>query len=424
MLLDVSLVTRTLISLVDKHIAASPEAAKVNPLTVSAEPFDKLTGNHTVGLYLYHVIEDPHFKNLPAITSDVPPIRYTPMGLNLHYQLNAHSDIQGAPGIEKEQLLMGLAMKALRDYPIIDDSTRIGGAQVFPAELQGTDNRFRISLLPVLPNEAMNYWNAGNQPLRLAAYYEVSVVLLEPDEARMRAGRVLLYGVYTFVRGAPRLDSSLSFTTFTIPGAASARTVEVRPAEVAIGEKLQLIGSELAGDETTLLIKSPRFANPIEVGTDWGVMATANTIFAVIQPKADGNIILPGIYSAIAKVTTRRLMPDKKMRDFNKTSNETPFIITPRVDSLSAPTGAGVVTVSGTVFKDPDLSPDAIRVFLGPNSLVPGNVASLNPGEFGVKDESTLKFRFPVTGLTPGEQIPFRLIISGAENAPVWVNVP
>ena len=275
MLLDLSLVTQTLVSLIDKHIKASPAGVGIVGL-VSAEPRDKLTGDSTIGLYLYHITEDADLKNAPSVSADTPPIRYTPMGLSLYYQLSAHSDTPGDPGIQREHLLTGLAMKALRDYPVIDDSTEIGGLKVFPVDLQGTDNRFRITLQPIPPSESVSYWTAGTLPLRLAAYYQISVVLLEPEKPMLRAGRVLKYGIFTFTRGAPRLDGSRATISFTIPGETSARKLEAQPAEVPVrnlvtntGGEMIFFGSDLAGDATTLLIKNKLFAEPVEVGSDW-----------------------------------------------------------------------------------------------------------------------------------------------------------
>lgn len=424
MLLDISLVSQALVSLIDKHVKASPEAGKVSPLVVTSEPSDRLAGDHAIGIYMYHISEDPHYKNLPSPSDEEPPVRYTPMGLNLYYQLTAHSGLTGETATQKEQIMMGLAMKALHDYPVIDDSTQIGATKVFPAALQGTDNRFRITLQPVLATEAVNYWTSGQRPLRLAAYYQVSVVLLEPEKTTSRTGRVLAYGVYSFVRGSPRLDGSKSVVAFQIPGEASARQVEVQPAEAPIGGKLSFFGSDLSGDETTLLLKNTRFAAPVEVGIEWGVSATENQIFAVVQPKAGLTNILPGIYSAIAKVTTRRLMPDKKLRAFSQTSNESPFVVTPRIDGISAPSPAGIVTVTGAVFQDADLPADRVEIFLGAKAVPLKGGAPLNPGEFEVVNATTLRFRFPVAGLNSGEVVPLRLIINGAESAPNWVTVP
>lgn len=424
MLLDVALVTQTLTSLIQKHVTASPEAGKVTPLSVSPLPPDKLTGDHAIGLYLYHIVEDPQYKNLPPLSDEEPPVRYTPMGLNLHYLLTAHSDSLGATGVENEQTMMGLAMKALHDYPVIDDTTDIGG-KVFPVALQGTDNRFRVVLQPLQHSEAMTYWTAGNQPLRLAAYYQVSVVLLEPEPTRSRRGRVLTYGVFAFTRGGPRLDGSKSTVTFTVPGEATPRTVEVQPAQASITDHITFFGSGLVGDQTTLLLKHRRFPQPIEVGATWGVVARDSEIFAVVQPMADTFTIVPGMYSAIVKVTERRLMPDRTFRVFVKTSNETPFVVAPRITSILPPDGLLRVAVQGGVFQDATgISADAVELFVGPQRVPLKAAATLNPGEFEVVDASTVRFRYPVPGVLSGAVVPLRLIVNGAESAPHWVTVP
>jgi hypothetical protein len=428
MLLDIALVTHTLLNLIKQHVMASLEAPKVSPLIVSALPPDKLSGDHAIGLYLYYIAEDAHYKNLPPPSGELPPIRYTPMGLNLYYQLTAHSnmpdtDFTGA-STENEQTMIGLAMKALRDYPVIDDTTEVGGAKVFPTALQETENRFRLVLHPLQHHEAMTYWTTGSQPLRLAVYYQVSVVLLEPEQPRSRFGRVLTYNVFSFVRGAPHLDGSRSTVTFTMPDETTPRQVEVQPAEAPISGKVTFFGSDLAGDQTTLLLKNRRFANPIEVGTDWGVVAREGEIFATVQPHVGLMTTVPGMYSAIAKVTERRLMPDKTLRDFTKTSNETPFVITPRITAILPPDASRTVVVQGGIFQDATgIAPEAVEVFVGPQRVPPRAGATLNPGEFEVVDANTLRFRYPIAGLSPGAEVPFRLIINGAESAPHWVTV-
>lgn len=433
MLLNLSLVTEALVSLIDKYIRASPEGGAIAGLKVSSEPRDKLTGDSTVGFYLYHITEDAYFKNLPATTADTPPLRYTPMGLNLYYQLSTHSDTQFDPGIQKEHLLIGLAMKALRDYPIIDDATEIGAPpiKVFPPNLRDADNRLRISLIPVPANEALTYSTAGDQPLRLSTYYQVSVALLEPDKPTLRAGRVLKYGVFTFTRGAPRLDGSRATITFTLPGEASPTKVEARPAEVSVrnlvtntGGDIIFFGSDLAGDNTTLLLKNKLFPEPIEIGFDWGVTATGDEIFAVVYPTAGLTRILPGMYSAVARVTTHRTDPNNNVRTFVKTSNETPFVVTPRVDAISAPNAAGIVTVTGAVFQDPALSIEAVEVFVGANKLPLKAGAALNAGEFEVVTATSLRFRYPIARISSNQTLPLRLIVNGAESAPNWVVTP
>ncbi len=75
-------------------------------------------------------------------------MQFRPMGLNLYYQLNAHSDTTGEPGALRTQLLFGLALKAIHDFSSIDSSTKVfdpavlADTLVFPSDLQGTDKCF------------------------------------------------------------------------------------------------------------------------------------------------------------------------------------------------------------------------------------------------------------------------------------------
>jgi hypothetical protein len=132
------------------------------------------------------------------------------------------------------------------------------------------------------------------------------------------------------------------------------------------------------------------------------------------------------MYSAVARVTSRQIGPDKQVRTFIKSSNETPFIVTPRIDSITRV--ADIVTVRGAVFQDsavPTVIPaEAVEVFVGANKLPLKGAGLLQPGEFEVVDVATLRFRYPISGINSGETVPFRLIINGAEGAPNWVVAP
>src|SRR5262245_49320494 len=228
---DLSLVTTTLLRLlkarVDQMWAGFFPPSPPNPpppsIRYSGVSSNTLSGDQALGVFLYHTNEDPHFKNAPHVFQDQPPVRFTPMGLQLHYQLISHAADLGDPDSAaiRSQRLFGLALKALHDFPSLDRNTQIGGTLIFPPELQGTENVMRITLKNIPANEATSFWNPGDQAVRLAAYYEVSAALLTPDRPQMRAGRVLRYGIQVFVNGAPRLDTSRSTVRFRIPGEAA-----------------------------------------------------------------------------------------------------------------------------------------------------------------------------------------------------------
>ena len=66
-----------------------------------------------------------------------------------------------------------------------------------------------------------------------------------------------------------------------------------------------------------------------------------------------------------------------------------------------------------------------IVLYIGSERLDPRvPPAALLPGQFEVLNATTVRFRFPVPKLVSGTQVPLRLMIRGAENAPLWVPVP
>jgi hypothetical protein len=424
-LLDLSLVTTSLTNLLTQALNHSPFGPSLTKLLVSPLPPDKLTGDQTLGLYLYSIEENTQYKNVESVVPDpLFPERYIPMGLNLYYQLTAHSDLQHDAAAIQEQLLMGLAMKTLHDYPRIDDSTVIAGNKIFPIDLQGTDNLFRLTLQPVPFTEAMQYWNAGNLPLRLATYYMVTPVLLQPEKPDSLRGRVLRYGVFSFVRGAPHLDASQSAVEFQVPGETVARTIRVQPAEAPVGGQLTFIGTELSGDATTLLLNHRSFPAPIEVGPDWGVLATSSQITATVQSNAQLSTIVPGVYSARARVSATRAMRDGSTRAFSNVSNEVPFLVTPAIAAISAPAPDGSITVTGGVFQNAAIPADAVQVLTGGTMLALKGAGPLSAGQFEVADPATVRFQFPATGFVSGATAPLRIIVNGAESAPAWVQAP
>lgn len=433
-ILDLSLVTTTLLRLLKARV--DPLWAEFFPpvpppptITYTGAASDKLK-DHSLAMFLYSANEDSHFKNQPPIFQDKPPVRFTPMGLQLQYQLVSHVDDSGDPdaAILRSQRLFGLALKTFHDFPSIDKTTQFGGSTIFPVSLQGTDNVIRVTLRNIAPNEVTNFWTAGNQFVRLAAYYEVSATLLEPDRPQTKGQRVLRYGVQIFVNGAPRLDTSQSTVTFRIPGESTDRTAEVQPAEAAAGENLSFDGTDLNGDSTSLLIRKVGWDDAQEVGTDWGVVAGPVSITAQVQGAAGSKDVVPGVYSASARVTRFRTMPDGSTRAFPQESNQVPFTVAPAITTpahnVVAVAAANIVTIIGGTFQHADIAPEGVRVFVGAEPVPLEPVGPLSAGHFEVTSATQLRIMFPLAGVIPGTTLPLRVIVNGAENAPRWVLVP
>ncbi|HEY0476964.1 MAG TPA: Pvc16 family protein [Kofleriaceae bacterium] len=419
MLLDLGAVTRTLMNVVRLAVNASPAWPGVPGLLVTPHPPDKLAGDATLGLYLYHLGEDPHFKNQPPPPGN-PELRYTPMALQLFYVLTAFAHLDETDGgisTLREQLLLGLGAKALRDHPIIDDATEVAGTPVLDAAITGDGNRIRIALQPLPPNEAVSYFTAGASPLRLSAYYQAQVIFFEPDRPIARTGRVLRYGIQTFVGGSPHLEATDSALAFTLPGETLPRSVAARPAQVAEGGELGLIGSGLAGGVARLWIQGGSWPAAVAVDPSWNLMVNSEGGFATVRGTADTTDVPPGFYTAFVEVTTSFAIPGGGTRSVARRSNGAPFIVIPAVTSTTIPDPSGIFDALGTGYTPAA----AVDVYLGELRLTPAAIpASPQPGEFVVQSATRLTLRLPAS-ITPGAPLAVRVITAGAESAPFWM---
>jgi hypothetical protein len=431
-LLDLALVTQALVDLLKAHIGNSPgwPFATYGAPLVTAEPPDQV-GPGTLGVYLYHVCEEAHLKNQPPVGRDVPPVRFTPMGLSLHYQISALGTGAGEQITKQEQTYIGCALKALHDFPVIDDNTVVTRRPPQPplellaaVGLDGAGNKLRIVMQPIPYSESSTFWNAASLVPRLALYYQVSVILLEPDRPSSVSGRVFQYGIQSFVGGAPRLDGSQNTLDIAVPGLAP-QSLVARPAEVPVGGAVSFTGYNLSGDATRLLVQHFRWTDRVEVDAGWGVVASDDRVYAAVQPQADGRTVIPGLYSARVKVVRRRVLPDGSTRDFGVVSNATPFSIAARIDSLTF--AAGIATITGYLFAEPDpgqpaFPPEAVQLCIGDTVLVEVPAApppALQPGQFVIDDPGTIRFRLPA-GIVAGKPVSLRLFVLGAESPPRW----
>ncbi|MCE9579871.1 MAG: DUF4255 domain-containing protein [Deltaproteobacteria bacterium] len=404
-------------TLVREVIGASP--ASPTPLNVTSLPPDKLTEDNSVGIYLYHLSEEAAVKNQPWRGRPDTPIRFSPLGLNLHYVVTAFSTATDEHGPYREQQLMGLAVKALHDYPVIDDATELLGVKILDPLLVGDENRLRVSLRHVPVSEAVSYWTAGSHALRLSAYYEVSVVLLEPEEPTAAHSRALAWGVETFLGGLPRLTGSRSTVRFTIPGESSARAVEVQPAQAAIGDEVVLLGTGLGGGTLELLVRGPGWPDAVAVGPAWGVSGAGERVFFTVADLIDTIPTVPGAYTAAVRLTRTTTSSDGRAHTTTVSSNETPFQIAPAV-AITGPV-TGVYTLTGGRFADAT-APVVTRVSVATLVLTAGTLGALNPGEFAIASPTEIALAVPADA-APGAHLPVRVIVNGSESSPAWVKV-
>jgi hypothetical protein len=181
-LLDLSLVTQTFVRLLDARVkellAQNPAITAVDRSSVQVCPLapGQLTGDASIGWHLYHAADDPHLQSFRPPLPGAAVVGDQPMAWRLHYLLSTRSDLPDAQGAaHREQALLGLAMKALHDYPVIDNATRVGAIGVVPDPLVGADICLRITPLAETKDEVACAGSSNVVP-RPGPCYLVSVV--------------------------------------------------------------------------------------------------------------------------------------------------------------------------------------------------------------------------------------------------------
>ena len=154
-LLDISIITRAVINVIKTGFdSSSAWTGNLGTPEVLPDPPDR-KDKEGVGFYLYHVEESSHYKNMPPLGNDNAPVKFTPMALNLYYQLSANDKSEDGNSAFTEQTMMSVAMKALHDYPEINDTTTIAFkdrvsltnrvVEILPSLTRG-NNRFRVRI--------------------------------------------------------------------------------------------------------------------------------------------------------------------------------------------------------------------------------------------------------------------------------------
>ncbi len=414
-------ITETIIAVVQKAVNETgnwPPTLRVLPELLR----DQQNG---IGFYLFHAQESSHYKNFPAPGNDIPPVPYTPMALNLFYQLSANStNDNNEEDAYDEQNLMSVAMKALHDHSAI---------KITPA---GKKINIKITLQTLSPSESVQYWAAAESPVRLSAYYEVSVVFLEPEKQLSYAGRVLSYGNFIFTRGVPQITSSENTIEYTLPGELTARQVKIQPAQAPpafiapapINSVIRFFGTGFNGGTLQLLIISPLWPEPAVADVSWlPTFVSENQLNITVQPTALLKTaltpvdIIPGLYAAQVSITEQRTLPNAAIKTFNHVSNQFPFSVMPRISLINA-LGGGGFAVTCDVFQGPGITDDDIQVYIGATKLVLTAAVVLSAGEFRITGADTIELLVPA-GL-PAGQVALRIMIRGIESEPNWITLP
>ena len=149
---------------------------------------DRVSEDTGINLFLYRVMEHPHFKNMPWRGDRTHPngSPRTPLTLNLNYLMTAYAKrvANGTLDDVTAHQLLGNAMSVLNDFPVLND-VHDGDFDAdvdtqFAAELRDAFEKVKISLMPIAVEEFSKIWTGLTKAYRLSVAYEVSLVQLAP----------------------------------------------------------------------------------------------------------------------------------------------------------------------------------------------------------------------------------------------------
>lgn len=455
---DLYKVTKALMKLLRLNITTNidPDLAG---LDVTANPPEKVEAtDNTLNIYLYHIAEDPYYKNAAGPGNDVPDVATTPMALCLYYILTAHHETQTTFDAETQQKLMGYALKTFHDFPVITDRTRINGDDILDSSLHGAGNTLQIIMRSVSAEDAIAFWGSEEtRTARLSAYYEVRIVMLEPEPPKIMPGIVLNLGTFLVQLGSPHLECSQSVVSFSLPantGVDEPQRIEATPARISSdagapdfpNNRLILRGANLTiGKSRTLALKNALWAkqgfetvviDPV-LNPSWKLDFRSDRIEMEIDEKLKVDpitelTVFPGAYTASLRVVKEEKVILNQRKQITDTSNAVTFFVAPRIRNHTPPDVDKRITVQIEPTFDLSHGVDTIEkleiqvVMAGQTyerkdfaAIVPPTVPADNDGRFEV---STHSLTFQAFDVLPVDH-PFRLIVNGAESAPFWIEL-
>jgi uncharacterized protein DUF4255 len=450
--LNLSLVTLSLRSLLHANVRRLLGGIEPNELAVTLMPPELVEATvQTLNLHLYHVSEDPHYKNAMGMDLTTPPIADQPMALRLYYILTPHLTRANMFDAETQQHLLGLAMKTIHDHPLITDDLQIiarpaeGPITMMETELRGGDNRIEITLRPLEPEETVNFWAAEDQKTpRLSAFYEVRTIFMQPEKPKVIRGTVFDVGLYVESSMAARLHGSHSVLPFTMPATTGLgdQQLDVVPARatlqpVAIPNKprVYVTGHNLTtGDAREIRIRQadgPALLLDPGLNAVWDLQIVSKELSFVPQPTLDADDgtgavvthdIVPGYTEVSMEVIGYRFLGSSRLESRYDAGRVTISLGAHITGFANVAGGRLRVNISNAV----DLTLAGTEVTLAVRGNVYEQVGAFPPapddrGTFTVHSDHVIftpDFGPPLDGAHP-----VQLIVNGAESQPFWVEL-
>ena len=367
---------------------------------------DKARGSGTenqLNLFLYQVSPNAAWSNLsiPPNSGSARP----PLALNLHYLITAYGSDDDTAGIFRHWIL-GLAMSALHDHPIIDENELVSIQQSLGGGIIGDMiEPIRITQQPLSIEEISKLWTTFQTNYRMSAAYLATVALIESTRTSSAPLPVLSRG---------RDDQGVFSVTGRYPEITGVHVRRISPdmhIPGQLGNELVIQGKYLNCQDIRVLFRNNRLELPISLQplpgfTDTDINVTLPD--PIVEPAAMTEW-LPGSCMVSVQFAYPDLSPSE--------TNVIPFAIAP-VIALPVKTFAhGLITLNLT--STPRIR-DNQRV-----SLLFGDRHIRVPVEIIQPTDLTLpsELSFSIPDVDAGTYV-VRLRVDGIDSIPVKRNEP
>lgn len=338
--LAIASVTAVLKDLLNNGLIDHDVDASLGEVIVSALPPDRVDALDTqkksrLNLFMYQVTPNSGWRNsgLPSRNQNGERVSNPPLALNLHYLLTAY-------GLEElhAEILLGYGMQLLHETPVLTreairralspPSTIVAGGDLPPAltalfgsELAEQVEQIKISPATLTTEEISRMWSAFQAKYRPTAVYQASVVLIESRTSTRSALPVRARKIKAVPFKQPIINE--------IHSRATPADLIVAGQPILEGHQIVLVGSQLSGEDTRVLVG--------------GVEVPSNQISVT-----DSQIISPIPAQVVAgvsgvQVVHKTLLGSPPTPHRGVESNIAAFVLQPRIETIgiSDPEGAG-----------------------------------------------------------------------------------
>lgn len=349
-----------------------------------------------VNLFLYRVTENAQLKN-QEIPGHGHPAAFgrPPLSLDLHYLLTVYgtADDSGQMNETVSHFLLGSAMRALHDHPVIDEGLlTAAGVPILHASLRNEFERVKVSIEPLSIEDLSKVWTAITLPYRISAAYLVSAVQIESRRPRSfpkPVGEPPAAGPRVFV--VPLKAPRILEVRVRRPGDPPA--LERRVPFARIGDVLILRGAELGGGEVKVFLG--------EVDASAGILDLRPDRLEVTVP--DHPDLQPGAVTVAVRVGT----PELPQTGFH--SNQAVFMLVPKNVLVTPHLGATPrrLQIDGErLFLDRKTG----ETLIGETAVARDSYLAAAPASILVPVPDTLP-AWPVDCLVSGDLVPFPVLL-------------